>query len=416
LAQPAAIAFVGELQVAAMLDKHPDLMSDDQLREWVTHLVDDQVEEGPRLDYKEIQTLDQPNDRREVAKDVSSFANELGGTILYGVPEDRTADGRPIPKKPYGINQIKGFESRVENILVDAIGPALPQWRIRMVTVPSPSKKVVYVVWTPESWVGVHMVEAYGDRRYYRRGQYRAVEMTEEEVRGRYERLRAGRGWLESFLESPELNYVGSRLPDNFTSHYVVCPVYPLNVEFASDRMYEWLHSHPYPPFGFSASPYGARTRLEIDHARQEWEPYVELYRNGAVSLWRTAAISEQPDSPTKALAYIAELRHLLEMLQFGGQFYSFLGYSGPIRTVVTIFHRLQLMSEVRLPTERHYESRWPSLMTHDNALRMTADDSAMTLIGEPRRVLKRLADEMFKSYGLWEAHCFDENLNLMTQ
>jgi hypothetical protein len=395
-----------------VLPKHPDLYTDDELDAWVKHLVDNQVAEGPRLDYKQTISLEGQRDRREAAKDISSFANEVGGCLVYGVPEKRLPKDRAIPQRPYGIDPIRELESRLENIYVDAVRPTLAEWRVRRIPLSEYPDKVVYLAWTPESWAGVHMVEAYGEHRYYRRGQFRAVEMTEREVRDRYERLLSARNWLDAFLKSPELNYVEDSIPSGFRSHYVICPMMPLigRVIFSSRETREWLDANPYPPHTFQASPYGARTRLQFDGDSQELLPYMELYGNCAMSQWRSTEVAK----PQTALAYVAELQHILEFLDYAGKFYTFVRYTGPVRVVIEIWHPVPpVMGGLTLPHPRHYQP-WPRLLTHDNRLRLSVEDSAMTLIQEPKRILKAIGDEMFRAFGYWEAICFDENLNLV--
>ena len=387
-------------------------MSDEDLQLWVSHLVDDLVEEGPRLDYKEIQGLDKPGDRREVAKDISSFANEVGGTVLYGIPEKRTADRPPVPSKPYGISPIPNFESRVEDVLVDSIQPTLPEWRIRQVVVSQRPKQVVYVVWVPESWVGVHMVEGYADSRYYRRGQYRAVPMTEREVSERYERVLITRNWVDEFLCSPELNYVNALLPEAYRSHYVVCPAIASKnrIDFSSSNVRQWLQSHPYPPWGFEPSAYGVRTKLEIYTRKKEWAPYTEIYRNGVLSHWAPTMVAQ----PENAFAYVAELRQLEMFLGYAGDLHRLMDYTGPIRILIEITHMTpREMANLRLPLRHEPSTSRPRLLTHDKVLRVDIEDSAMTLVNEAGRLLKRIADGWFQSYGMWQADCFDESYRL---
>ena len=70
-----------------MLLKHPDQYSDKDLEIWIQNLVHDQVSEGPRLDYKQAISLNSEKERLEAAKDISSFANEIGGTSSTGYPK-----------------------------------------------------------------------------------------------------------------------------------------------------------------------------------------------------------------------------------------------------------------------------------------------------------------------------------------
>ncbi|MCH7579998.1 MAG: putative DNA binding domain-containing protein, partial [Chloroflexi bacterium] len=111
-------------------------------------MVHDQVEEGPRLDYKAQIHLDEPAQRREAAKDISSFANEIGGTLLYGIPEDRGSSGAPIPTEPYGIDPIPNLEQQLEDVHVGFIAPSLPESRIRKVEL-SVGRKL------HEAWIGM---------------------------------------------------------------------------------------------------------------------------------------------------------------------------------------------------------------------------------------------------------------------
>ena len=239
--------------------------------------------------------------------------------------------------------------------------------------------------------------------------------MVEYEVRDRYQRLATQRTWLEKFLESRELNYVGDLLPANFRSHYVICPVVPRNLDWTTESSREWLFRHPYAQH-FEASAYGVRTPLIIREENRRWEPYTEIYRNGTISQWRATRVGSHPDRPDwQFLAYVAELENLMDFLNYAGLLFQLIEYSGPVHVRVEISHSdLRHMPKLRLPIEAGHD--WPLLITHDNTLRMSADESAMTLIAEPRRILKRLADEMFRAFGSFEAQCFDESLNLKRQ
>ena len=52
-------------------------------------LINDGEEESLTLDYKACDALQKTDGKkREVSKDVSAFANSVGGTIVYGITED----------------------------------------------------------------------------------------------------------------------------------------------------------------------------------------------------------------------------------------------------------------------------------------------------------------------------------------
>jgi hypothetical protein len=397
-----------------MLPQHPDLMSDSDIEVWVTHLVTDQVEEGPLLDYKAQLNLKAAKSRLEAAKDIASFSNESGGVILYGVPQKKLA-GCGIPGKPYGLDPIPGVEERLENVYADSIAPHLPEWRVRRIAVSAYPGKVVYLVWTPESWLGPHMVQAHGDFRYYRRCQCRAVEMAEHEVRDRYARTRIAVDAVNEYAGSPQVNYVWPYMYDlfrdserQFCSHYFACPQWLVDdrVDFSAPKLREWLTAHRYEveQWQWQPSPYGVRTRPPTRSAG-DWVPFTEIHRNGAVSQWRASGVSDSstPGQGTvTALRHVAELRRVLDFVRFCGQFYQVLGHAGPTYLRLTISPYVDGRT-FRLPAT-DFASDWPELATHDWKLRIELAESATRLVAEPRAVLQFLANRLFQAFGLWEA------------
>jgi len=56
----------------------------------IRELIASQVQESLTLDYKSCGSLARTDaKKREISKDVSAFANSAGGTIVYGVVEDK---------------------------------------------------------------------------------------------------------------------------------------------------------------------------------------------------------------------------------------------------------------------------------------------------------------------------------------
>jgi len=406
-----------------MLSKHPDQYSDEELEAWIRHLVDDEVSEGPRLDYKQTIALKSEKERLEAAKDISSFANEIGGTIIYGIPEDRKSDEIAIPLKPYGIDSIPDLESRLENIYIDSIAPHLPEWRIKKVKLTEYPQKVVYVAWVPESWLGVHMVQTHGDQRYYRRGQLRAVAMSEHEVRQKYERLRIGQSVLKDFLNSSELNYPGEYLreylqDDISISHYVACPavLFPERLDFATLDMRKWLKENQYVlwhwydryPFDeWVPFTYGVRAK---EQSGGLWK--AELHKNGAVSCWsKTAVRQDDRDQRKYKLLYLEELKAIEGFLQFARSFYQRIKYFGPLHFQVVIENRAHENLFLNRPGVILLGNE--SFISGDENLFIALSEASSNLIEAPNQILKEIADEIFRAFGLWGADCFDDQLNL---
>lgn len=71
-----------------ILPKPLALMSDEEIIEWLRNRIQNQTPESMELDYKgSTIKLSSRGDRKEFARDISSFANARGGLLVFGVSE-----------------------------------------------------------------------------------------------------------------------------------------------------------------------------------------------------------------------------------------------------------------------------------------------------------------------------------------
>ena len=170
-----------------ILSKHPKLMDDTELESAIKGIIEQRYPESHTLDYKAEISLEGQQKRIELAKDISSFANESGGIIIYGVPEV-VSNGTPIPSPltNCGIDIPGKLPQDIENILFDIISPPLPELEVRIITPDCLNGKSLLVMYHPASWSKPHMVAGYSHGRFYRRGSFRATIMTEKEIEMAY--------------------------------------------------------------------------------------------------------------------------------------------------------------------------------------------------------------------------------------
>lgn len=135
----------------------------------VQNLLKDNIEENLYLEYKREIT----NKGKEVAKDVSAFANTKGGSIIYGIEESA--------KEPIKISwiDVKGTKERLENMIFANIEPTIKNIKISPVPNPENEKQAIFIVTIPESEEAPHMA----DYRYYRRHNFQASPMADYEVK-----------------------------------------------------------------------------------------------------------------------------------------------------------------------------------------------------------------------------------------
>jgi predicted HTH transcriptional regulator len=142
-------------------------------------LVRDEVQESVRLDYKDSRSLQKSDDkRREIGKDVSSFANSDGGTIIYGVSEqDHLPTGIDDGVDPADITR-----EWLEQVINSRISPRLEGVRIYPVPLTGTrAGQTAYVVEVSKAMSRApHQAD---DKRYYKRFNFQSTPMEDYEIR-----------------------------------------------------------------------------------------------------------------------------------------------------------------------------------------------------------------------------------------
>ncbi len=170
----------------------------------IEQLIVDAVRESTVLEYKEELPGASRGDRKEFAADVSAFANTRGGTILYGVREQRDENGHPtgVPAKAHGLADInpEAEIARLESMVRANIQPRING--IDLYRVDGFSGGPAIVVFVPPSLSGLHMVGHSDDSRFWMRGAVGKRPLDVFEIRQAF--VRVG-GLIWSDLSIPAL-------------------------------------------------------------------------------------------------------------------------------------------------------------------------------------------------------------------
>lgn len=119
-------------------------------------LLDGRVQEVRRLEYKRDLPLDQREARREFVADVCSFANNVGGMLIYGI---EAPNG--VPESLVGLEGDPGHGIlKLHNLIRDLTAPQLSA--VEMAAVRLASVQFIIVIRVPRSSFGPHAVAAHG--------------------------------------------------------------------------------------------------------------------------------------------------------------------------------------------------------------------------------------------------------------
>lgn len=135
----------------------------------ISDFVATQHEEHLLLDFKTISRSDlsASDDRRNLAKALSGFANSSGGLIVWGVIARKArADGPDCASGLEPISDLSTFISRLNEFTGSFVRPAVEGVRHRAITIAPNSGFAITMV--PESEAAPHMAMG-GEGRYYKR-------------------------------------------------------------------------------------------------------------------------------------------------------------------------------------------------------------------------------------------------------
>ncbi|MHB8181315.1 MAG: AlbA family DNA-binding domain-containing protein [Acidithiobacillus ferrivorans] len=179
-----------------------DIRSEDDPIYWdeakLKTLIQNQIRESLTLEYKEAGALwKSDGKKREISKDVSSFANSAGGVIIYGIKEDDH-----LPVSIDGIDPSQISREWLDQVISSNIRRKIDGLRINQVMLSD--QKVTYVVVIPQSGRAPHMAN---DNRYYKRSNCRSVPMEEYEVRDVANRASGPHLVINMWLESEKISF-----------------------------------------------------------------------------------------------------------------------------------------------------------------------------------------------------------------
>ena len=97
-------------------------------------LIDNEIEESTELEYKSSFAKENPKWKEELAKDVSAMANANGGTIIYGIRQKESINGRAVASELLPIPYIEMSKDKLSQLLSSNIQPIVDNIDISVIS------------------------------------------------------------------------------------------------------------------------------------------------------------------------------------------------------------------------------------------------------------------------------------------
>lgn len=384
-----------------MFDKPLSDVTFDDIQE----LSDEQIEESMILDYKQ-----ELNDY-SIIKQVTAFSNTKGGYLVYGIAE--TGKGG----HPQSINGIESDfnKERLEQII---LGNIIPRVSVQIKKIPIPDTgRVILLVHIPEGQSKPYYNNQ--DKRYYKRYNFSATPMDENEVEWLYQSRFFGMSKLERYIEDA-IYSSQNKLPHELQlhgieGHVVVTPLkidgqmFEPSPEFGRELMD--LHSskikdcHGYLTYSIRPSKFGIKWD-DGDHLHNASNK-VEIHRNGLVHSMKSCG-SFYKENYIKRFDDELLACNLLQTLKFTSTFYSKINYIGKVKIMVKIFNCANSIltngdsdnnDEMKCDSEEVLvERQWDSWKLEEDCV----------------LIAKYIMDEVSNYYGLWNSRLFHEEAGVI--
>lgn len=275
----------------------------DQIREEdLQALVDSKVIELKTMEYKRSLPGNRDSDKKEFLADISSFANTVGGDLIFGITQNADT-GVPESLDGLTIDNVDQGIQRLENIIRDGIEPRI----LSVITRPIPlsNSNVALLIRIPRSYISPHRVTFSGSDKFYGRssngkypldvGELRASFSFSETVTERIKNLRTDRIFKISANETPV------PLLDNAK---IVLHLVPL-ISFTPAQIYDLsaVSSDPskMPPIRSTASYWRYNLDGFLTYSGDQQgvsRSYTQLFRNGIIEAVESYMLRPRVDRP----------------------------------------------------------------------------------------------------------------------
>jgi hypothetical protein len=364
--------------------------------------------EGKSVDYKRHGYGGKDEDKKELLKDVSSFANTHGGDILIGVDEE---NGVPNGIPGFAVPDIDKEKLRLEGIIRQGLEPRI---EFGLHHVSTPSSTSVLIIRVRESLLAPHRVVFQGKPgEFWARSSAGKYSMDTDELRRAFTLTDSVYGQIRAFRQSRvEMVASGETPMPLVPGGKVILHLVPVS-SFRSRQLFDVAAMSDlgtqFPPMAATGWDY----RLNLDghvaygggrHGGDCWS-YTQFFRNGSVEAVLADVVQEDKKEGKRLLAghyewSLTQERYFFKKLLAGLRG---VGIQPPVWCFLTITG----VKGARIPTNDHFrdENR-----TIDRDTLMLPECVIDDLGAESAAILRPMFDLVWNASGFTRSFNFDAN------
>lgn len=373
----------------------------------IDRFVQEKWPEGKTVDYKRDTYGGKDDDKKELLKDVSSFANTLGGDILIGVDEDK---GVPTGIPGVTLLDIDKEKLRLEGIIRQGLEPRV-EFGIHHVS--TPSATLVLIIRVKESLLFPHRVVFQGKfGEFWARSSAGKFSMDTDELRRAFTLSDSIYEEIRAFRHNRVAQVTAGETPmPLMPGGKVILHLVPIS-SFRSRQVFDVATmpqlSTQFPPMAAS----GWDHRLNLDgHVSYGGgksggcRSYTQFFRNGSVEAVLTDVVREEKQEGKLLLAGYYERTLTLEY-QFFKRLLSGLSEIG-VQPPVWCFLAITGVKGARIPTDDHFGDENRAI---DRDILMLPERIIDDLRADSATILRPMFDLVWNASGFIRSFNFDSN------
>lgn len=258
-------------------------------------LVDNEVQEDRRLEYKGELNLSDNEHKRKLLKTVCAFSNTSGGLLIYGITENGG-----FPDELVGLDFNPDTEiSRVIDIIKNRSEPPIGLFEPHSVDLPKIGKKALLIK-VFKSWRAPHRVRMNGKNEFFIRNKNKSDPMDIEDLRIGFNLSETFAEKIRSFREDRISKISSGETPVSLREgSKIVIHLVPLNAFYPGQNYdiekitNDWLNLRP-----FNETPNIGRYNLDgfityHYYSREDLLSYLQIYRNGIIETTDSEILSD---------------------------------------------------------------------------------------------------------------------------